>query len=543
VIDLLSRADASLLRTELLSLPLVGEQAAVRRMSAPAEMAGFLVAYFGYGLLDVPSVRHAAFTALPLSVLNALCDSQDLPQSDFKHDAALILSTAPWVYSSRLPVAVSASFKKAIGTPIPIEYLPVEPLPKPPAVEELLAGALPPLLDYQVQMSDSVVRLLGKPGSKAMLQMPTGSGKTRTVMHAIAGWLSNYSAENTPLILWLAHSEELCEQAIASFRSSWSSYGRGMATCARLWGAHKFEIDRVVRGIVFAGLQKLHALRLRDRKSFSSLASRVSLLVFDEAHKALAETYSDLLSEVQAHSRGVVILGLSATPGRARFEAIQNERLSGLFGGKLLTPNFGGTDAITALRQLGVLAQLKRQAIVGTRLELWTPEKAYQGTHLDFPDSLLERAGMDEKRNRSIVNAVVKQARAGKQCIVFACSVDHAKLIAALTGMKNVPSCCVTGDMRHAHRVRVIDGFRRGAFRVLTNFGILSTGFDVPSVGVVVIARPTSSIVLYSQMIGRGLRGPRMGGNSECLVLDVVDNIEGFGSDAEVYSYFSQYWE
>ena len=141
----------------------------------------------------------------------------------------------------------------------------------------------------------------------------------------------------------------------------------------------------------------------------------------------------------------------------------------------------------------------------------------------------------------AVVSAAVEQAKQGSQCIVFACGVDHAKLLSALVGLSGVPSCCVTGDMRHATRLRAIDGFRKGFFRVLTNYGILSTGFDVPSVGVVVIARPTSSIVLYSQMIGRGLRGPKVGGKSECLVIDVVDNIQGFGSDAEIYNYFATY--
>ena len=80
-------------------------------------------------------------------------------------------------------------------------------------------------------------------------------------------------------------------------------------------------------------------------------------------------------------------------------------------------------------------------------------------------------------------------------------------------------------------------------FDVIVNYGILTTGFDAPNVGAVIIARPTASIVLYSQMIGRGLRGPRVGGKAECNVLDVVDNIAGFGTEAEVYSYFSDYWE
>ena len=77
-------------------------------------------------------------------------------------------------------------------------------------------------------MSNKVLTLLATPGSKAMLQMPTGSGKTRTVMHAVVRWLSQEQAPVAPLALWLAHSEELCEQAAASFKVSWTAYGAGL---------------------------------------------------------------------------------------------------------------------------------------------------------------------------------------------------------------------------------------------------------------------------------------------------------------------------
>jgi len=78
---------------------------------------------------------------------------------------------------------------------------------------------------------------------------------------------------------------------------------------------------------------------------------------------------------------------------------------------------------------------------------------------------------------------------------------------------------------------------------VLINYGILSTGFDAPNIGAVIITRPTSSMVLYSQMIGRGLRGPKVGGREECLLIDVKDNFIGYGDQQIMYDFFDGYWE
>ena len=66
--------------------------------------------------------------------------------------------------------------------------------------------------------------------------------------------------------------------------------------------------------------------------------------------------------------------------------------------------------------------------------------------------------------------------------------------------------------------------------------------FDYPNTDVVFISRPTKSVVLYSQMIGRGLRGPKIGGTEKCKIIDVKDHIEGFGDHEKVYNYFEEYW-
>ena len=81
------------------------------------------------------------------------------------------------------------------------------------------------------------------------------------------------------------------------------------------------------------------------------------------------------------------------------------------------------------------------------------------------------------------------------------------------------------GTTRPATRRATVERFRNNELSVLCNYGVLTTGFDAPSVRCVVVARPTASHVLYEQMVGRGMRGPAFGGTERCLVIDVDDNI------------------
>jgi superfamily II DNA or RNA helicase len=89
----------------------------------------------------------------------------------------------------------------------------------------------------------------------------------------------------------------------------------------------------------------------------------------------------------------------------------------------------------------------------------------------------------------------------------------------------------------------VIASFKQdGGVQILTNFGVLTTGFDAPIADVAVIARPTRSVVLYTQMVGRVARGPKQGGGEWCKVITIVDKIPGFRSLAEGFGHWEDIW-
>ena len=127
--------------------------------------------------------------------------------------------------------------------------------------------------------------------------------------------------------------------------------------------------------------------------------------------------------------------------------------------------------------------------------------------------------------------------------IVFACSVAHAKLLSFMLSLEEIPNALILGEMNPVDRAESIAAFkdRDNPVNIIINYEVLTTGFDSTNIKCVFITRPTQSIVLYSQMLGRGLRGTKMGGNAECLLIDLKDNLGKY--DAEMaFNHFDTYW-
>ena len=165
---------------------------------------------------------------------------------------------------------------------------------------------------------------------------------------------------------------------------------------------------------------------------------------------------------------------------------------------------------------------------------------------LDIPDEVLARLSMSEQYVTAVLSAIKGLLAEGhRRVLVFAATVDHAKVLTALLSVQGVRAGVVTGETPSRHRDQAIARFRAhdGSLMVLVNFGVLTTGFDAPKASAVVIARPTKSLVLYSQMVGRGIRGPKAGGTTECTILTVVDpNLPGFGNVAEAFLNWEDVW-
>ena len=122
--------------------------------------------------------------------------------------------------------------------------------------------------------------------------------------------------------------------------------------------------------------------------------------------------------------------------------------------------------------------------------------------------------------------------------IVFATTKEHSNYLETYLEDEEIEAISITSDTSKERREESLDRFKNGDLKVLINFGVLTTGFDAPKVNAIIIARPTTSLVLYSQMIGRGMRGEKMGGTKNCDIFNVIDNILNLPDMNQAYKYF-----
>ena len=400
------------------------------------------------------------------------------------------------------------------------------------------------LFDHQRNVARKVVRILSEQPHKTVLHMPTGSGKTRTAMHIIASHLK----ESEPTIIcWLAQNAELLEQAADEFESAWNYLGNREVEIIRFWGNRNAYLMDVHDGLIVAGLGKMSSLDSRDPQTLLRLADRVSLTVIDEAHQAIAPTYQAVLTALYSKRPANALLGLTATPGRTWSDINEDIKLSNYFDGmKVMLEVEGYNDPVTFLIEQGYLARpVFKQLNSEASLRLSANNIKELSTSIDVSENLLKRLGTDTQRNLKIVSAVEDLVTRHKRIIVFAPSVANARILNAILSYKGIESHIVTGQTNTSERERIIRRFRGNANRtmVLVNYGVLTTGFDAPATSAAIIARPTRSLVLYSQMVGRATRGTRAGGNEEAEIITVIDpHLPGFGSVAAAFTNWEDVW-
>lgn len=402
------------------------------------------------------------------------------------------------------------------------------------------------LFDHQRAVVHEVRKALGAPPHRVMLHLPTGGGKTRCAMHLISSALS----EAEPcLVAWLAYSDELCEQAAGEFERAWTSLGNRAVDVVRYWGAGpELDISDLHDGFIVAGLSKLYARARRDSDFLARLSDRTRLAVIDEAHQSLAPTYHFLLDYLTGRDDRTAFLGLSATPGRTWNDPEEDRRLARLFAGrKVMLKTPGYRSPVDYLVANGYLAQARFRTLPYVSQQKIPPSLLEKlATSLDVPTGVLRILAEDEKRNLLILGELESLLTRHRRVLVFAASVEHARLLAVALQLRGHNATAVTASTDIAERRAIIDRFRRDAQEpmVLCNYGVFTAGFDAPGTSAALIARPTRSLVLYSQMIGRAIRGPRAGGNEQAEIVTVVDTaLPGFSSVSDAFLNWEDVWD
>ena len=400
------------------------------------------------------------------------------------------------------------------------------------------------LFDHQRVAAKKLLPLLTQDERRAILHFPTGVGKTRTAMHIVAAFLRS----NEPaVVVWLASSRELLEQALASFRDAWKCLGDRPLALETMWGSHTPVLDNFTDGFLVAGLSKAWtAISKTDSNWAARIAPHVRLVVFDEAHQSVANSYRRVTEELTVDFR-CALLGLTATPGRTWADIDEDGVLADFYEHNKVSLEVPGKNPIEYLIERGYLAKpIFRTLFSKPGLELSSQELARIARSLEIPARITDALSISEQYLTAVLGSVEELVENGhRRVLVFAATVRHAKTLAALLSVRQLRSAVVTGATPERERGRSIREFVLDdeTPMVLVNFGVLTTGFDAPKASAVVIARPTQSLVLYSQMVGRALRGPKAGGTETCEILTVVDpSLPSFGDIAEAFLNWEDVW-
>ena len=396
-----------------------------------------------------------------------------------------------------------------------------------------------PLYPYQRQVLHDILCALSSPERRAVAHLPTGSGKTRIASHA-ACYLLNERDTDGAIVIWLASTEELCEQAADELSKAWTHLGRRKINVQRYWGNRSLDLRELASGFLVTGLAKLRSASDADHTLLAHLATHASAVIFDEAHQAVAKTYSFVTE--QLCSTRPPLLGLTATPGRTAKLTDADYQLARMFNQTKVSIDPRGHDSpVTYLIQNQYLADPRFVPIsFESDIAVTEPESG-----IDYTKDDLDSLGRNNERTCRIVKAAKAASRRHPRTIVFCPSVESAVECNRLLHREGVMSQVVTAKTHSDERRAVIDAFRDDSreHMVMFNYGVLTAGFDAPRTRCVIIARPTTSLVLYSQMAGRAMRGPRAGGNRTAEIITVADtNLSGFGSVTDAFTNWEELW-
>ncbi len=330
---------------------------------------------------------------------------------------------------------------------------------------------------YQVEGIDRLRELLRAGVTRILFYLPTGAGKTE-----VAGEIFKGAVEKGKRALFVCHRIELVKNASERFTSLGIGHGIIQGENTRsTW-----------QGILVCSIQTLSRRMVDD----------ADLIIVDEAHRCAASR--DYL-KLFARFKDIPIIGLSATPF-AKGLAKEHETI----GGPLFQDMVIGATIPDLIRD-GYLVDCD---IYGPSEPDLSNVKVVAG---DYHKEQLGEAVDQPKLVGDIVSHWLKLG-GGEQTICFATNIAHSKHITEEFQKAGVAAAHIDAYTPEFERVRIIRAFRAGDVTVLSNVGVLCEGFDCPAAAVMILARPTKSLILYIQMAGRVLRPAP--GKGRALILD-----------------------
>lgn len=354
------------------------------------------------------------------------------------------------------------------------------------------------LRPYQNEAVEATLTHFRRSHQPAVIVLPTGAGKSLVI--------AELARRARGRVLVLAHVKEL----VAQNHSKYQSYGLKADIFAA--GLYRRESQSKV---VFGSVQSV----ARNLQQFDS---EFTLLIVDECHRisdADDSQYQQILSHLRLRNPQLRLLGLTATPYRLGKGWIYQFHYHGMVRG----------DEHSLFRdciyELPLRFMIKQGFLVPPeRLDM--PIVQYDFGRLTAKENGLfseSDLNLELKKQQRITPQIVRQivefAQDRQAVMIFAATVEHAREV---TGLLPEVTALITAATPAAERDALIAAFKARQLRYLVNVAVLTTGFDAPHVDLIAILRPTESVSLYQQIVGRGLRlSP---GKRDCLILDYAGN-------------------
>jgi len=372
------------------------------------------------------------------------------------------------------------------------------------------------LRDYQQSAVDATLKHFRKSNESAVIVLPTGSGKSLVI--AELARLANHK------ILVLTHVKELVDQNHQKYES--------LGLTAGIYSAG-LKLKETQYQVTFASIQSA-------ARNLDDFSDPYSLIIIDECHRvnfsgddksvsdfndgskeeANTNQYQQVIDKLMSVNPTIKVLGLTATPYRLGMGWIYRKHFRGMVRSEQKRP-FERCIYELPLRYLIKKNYLTEPNLVDATIEHYDFSGLKENRNGEYNASDVNQLLSKHHRvTKGIIEQVVELADERKGVMIFAATVDHAKEV--FSYLPSEQSALITGATDSAERDRLINGFKRKDIKYLVNVSVLTTGFDAPHVDMIAILRPTQSVSLYQQIIGRGLRlSPN---KNDCLVIDYTGN-------------------
>ena len=320
------------------------------------------------------------------------------------------------------------------------------------------------------------------------MQLPTGGGKT-----IIAGGLLKAYLSAGRKAVWLTHRRELAAQTREMLTSA------NVSAMADVLWKPRTDAPAMSGGVVILMAQTVSR---RVGRGIWNRYDDDDLMVIDEAHHATAKGYAQAMKQWPGQ-----VLGMTATPWRLS----KKEGFDQLFGALICGTQVADLQSDNWLCRAKVRVPPREGRILGGEV----------GSIGDYTEP-----GIEQANSRDVLTAGAlmfwKEHAGDRQTVIYAVSRDHAINLGSVFSHAGIPAGVLLGDTDSDQRDRTISAFRDGDLGVLVNVLVATEGFDLPDASCIMLTRPTLSLALFMQMVGRGLRPKDDGG--DCLILDLAAN-------------------